>query len=61
MPIMIDELSTSIHVRDEAKLRQAVREEIEKYMTEVRRAGNGRPPANPADPAAAGGPNETGG
>jgi hypothetical protein len=58
MPLMIEELSTSLEVQDDVKLRAMVREEIQKYMRHARAEGASSTAVDPADPAAAGGPYE---
>ena len=60
MPVVIEELSTSFQVHDEVKIRRLVRDELKRFMTEQRRGerGTASSEADPADPGAAGGPNE---
>lgn len=54
MPIRIDELSTSLEIRDQERLRRLVREEVERALRERERAG--RPQGRSAtDPSAGSG------
>lgn len=63
MPVIIEELTTSLQIEDEAKLRKLVRDEIQRQFRDLQRmlrtgrAGD----IDPADPAAGGGPQESGG
>lgn len=59
MPLMIEELDTSLDVHDEAKLRKLVRQEIEEYMQRPRGLLRGRD-VDAADPGAAGRPTGNG-
>jgi len=63
MPVIIEELTTSLEIEDEAKIRKLVRDEIQRELRELRRAlrSGGGGEVDPADPAAAGGPQESGG
>lgn len=59
MPVVIDEMSTHFEVRDDAKLKKTVREEVKKAMAaEKKGASKGGP--DPSDPSAGGRPNEGG-
>ena len=58
MAVKIDELATSFDVRNEAKLKKLIREELQKMMAEERRGSGGG--FDPADPAASGRPDEGG-
>lgn len=63
MPLIIEEMSTTLEIQDEAKIRKLVKQMIKDEMQEMKRAsrtGSGAG-ADPADPAAAGGPQESGG
>ena len=62
MPVIIGELSTTLEIQDEAKIRRLVREEIRRELMERRRAErSGAAEVDPADPSAGGSPKETGG
>jgi hypothetical protein len=61
MPVVIEELSTTFQVRDEARIRKLVQKEIEIFMKKNRRPGEMAGAADPADPAAAGAPQAQGG
>lgn len=60
MPLIIEELSTELEVRDEVKLRRVVREEIDRYFKATRGRVGAAAEIDPADPAAAGKPTENG-
>jgi hypothetical protein len=60
MPLVIEELSTSLEIQDEVAIKKLVREEVRRQLAEQR---SGRAPADdvdPSDPAAGGTPNEGG-
>jgi hypothetical protein len=61
MPVVIEQLSTSFEVRDEARIRKLVQKEIELALTKTRRPGELRGATDPADPAAGGAPQTQGG
>jgi hypothetical protein len=61
MPVVIEQLSTSFEVRDEARIRRLIQKEIERFMSTNRRPGDLRGGTDPADPAAAGAPQSQGG
>lgn len=60
MALVIEELSTSVEVQDEVKIRKIVREEVMRALAAERARGNlpSGEGGDPTDPAAAGGPNE---
>jgi hypothetical protein len=58
MALVIEELSTSLEVQDEVKIRKIVREEVQRALAAQRSRASGGEEADPADPAASGGPNE---
>jgi hypothetical protein len=63
MPLIIEEMSTTLEIQDESKIRKLVRQMIKEELLESKRAartGSGGG-ADPADPAASGGPQESGG
>lgn len=55
MPVIIEELTTTLEIEDEAQIRKLVRQEIERALREQRRGHGASAEADPADPAAAGG------
>jgi hypothetical protein len=59
MPVMIEDLSTSLDVQDQDKLRELVRREVENALRGRGAGLNGSGP-NPADPGAGGKPLEPG-
>jgi hypothetical protein len=62
MPVIIEELTTSLELEDEAKIRKLIRDEVEQCLQEFRRSmRSGGGDVDPSDPAAAGGPQESGG
>jgi hypothetical protein len=61
MPVVIEQLSTSFQVRDEARIRKLIQREIELHAKKARRPGELKGPDDPADPAAAGAPQTGGG
>jgi hypothetical protein len=63
MPVIIEELTTNLEIEDEAKIRKVIRDEVQKCFLEFRRAqrSGAAGEIDPADPAAAGGPQESGG
>jgi hypothetical protein len=61
MPVVIEQLSTSFEVRDEARIRKLIQKEIEQFMNRNRRPGEMRGPIDPADPGAGGAPQAQGG
>jgi predicted secreted Zn-dependent protease len=56
MPVVIEELTTSLEIQDEAKIRKLVQEEITRALAEERRRGGRAFDVDPADPAAGGEP-----
>lgn len=62
MPVIIEELTTTLEIRDEVKIRKLVREEIAHAMRdEQRKRAVGRDRVDPTDPAASGRPGQGGG
>jgi len=61
MPVVIEQLSTSFEVRDEARIRKLVQKEIELFLNRNRRPGEMRGTTDPADPGAGGAPQAQGG
>lgn len=59
MPVVIDEMTTHFDVRDDAKLKKVVREEVKKAIAEERKGSRAGGP-DPSDPSAGGRPNEGG-
>jgi len=62
MPLIIEEMSTSLEIHDEAKIRKLVKQMIRDELIQQQRAAKtgGTSGADPADPAA-GGAQESGG
>jgi hypothetical protein len=58
MPVTIEEMTSHFEVRDQAKLKKLVQEEVKKAVAQQRQGGAGG--ADPADPSAGGRPNEGG-
>lgn len=61
MPVVIEQLSTSFEVRDEARIRKLIQKELELHEKKHRRPGELRGAADPADPSASGAPQAQGG
>jgi hypothetical protein len=61
MPVVIEQLSTSFQVRDEARIRKLIQKEIELHANRTRRPGEMRGELDAADPAASGAPQAQGG
>jgi hypothetical protein len=59
MPVTIEEMTSHFEVRDQAKLKKLVQEEVKKAVAQ-QRPGGGKGGADPADPSAGGRPNEGG-
>jgi hypothetical protein len=60
MPVTIEEMTSHFEVRDQAKLKKLVQEEVKKAVAQQGRGGAGAGGADPADPSAGGRPNEGG-
>jgi len=60
VPVVIEELTTTLEVQDEIKIRKLVGEEVRRILREEREQRFGRNPASldPSDPTAAGVANE---
>jgi len=52
MPIRIDEMSTTLEIQDEERLRRLVRAEVERALRDWERRGRRRTRPDPADPTA---------
>jgi hypothetical protein len=63
MPLIIEEMSTTLEIHDEAKIRKLVKQMIRDELAQQKRAASsgGVNGADPADPAAGGGPENAGG
>ena len=63
MPVIIEELTTTVQVQDEVRIRKLVRDEVKNVLASKERktAARGMDRVDAADPAAAGGPKVTGG
>ena len=62
MPVVINELSTSFQVRDEARVKKLVQKEVEMALKKSKRGGgDGKEGPDPTDPAAGGAPQAQGG
>jgi hypothetical protein len=59
MPVVIDELTSRFEVRNDAKLKKLVAQEVRAALEEERRRG-GRAGTDPSDPSASGRPGEGG-
>jgi hypothetical protein len=63
MPLIIEEMSTTLEIHDEAKIRKLVKQMIRDELAQQKRASRtgGASGADPADPAAGGAPENAGG
>lgn len=62
MPLVIEQLTTSLEIQDEVKIRKLVQDEVRRAVAELRgHGGFDAAQPDPSDPAAGGGPSETGG
>lgn len=60
MPIVIEELTTTLEIQDEVKIRKAIREEVRRLLREEREHRFGRSPSSidPSDSTGGGPANE---
>ena len=60
MPVVIEELTTTLEIQDEVKIRRAIGEEVRRILREEREQRFGRTPASvdPSDPTGGGIANE---
>jgi hypothetical protein len=58
MPVVIKDMTSSFDVRDEAKIRKMIAQEVKKGIAAEKQKGAGSGGPDPADPAASGRPGE---